>query len=280
MSTLHDKVSGGVKFHIEKFDSAMEVAEKCRTREITDSSFNNMADPSQITSWNGVKSYQEALDLMRNGYQPTVDSLRGIFKANRNGEGTRFTFQNEIQGFAPIVPLALKGIPNSMINMRMTPIKAKVLDVYYDITSHCGVGSEQIIEAGRTFLGTIIELERQGYRFNLYAVQTYAGTSDADMLIIRVKNASQPLDLKRVSFPLTHTGFFRVIGFDWYSKVPGGKYRGGYGQAMSVRFGKNEAKKKAQGLFGKNALYLTAEEIIKSGKDYVKLEVENGNCKN
>lgn len=279
MSTIQNIKSTGYKFHIERYDSAMEVVEKCRTREITDGSFRNMAENS-YGDWEGVESYDQALEFMRDGYQPTVDSMKGVFRANKSGEGTRFSFQNEVQGFAPVVPLALKGVPNCMVNMTMKPIKAKVIDIYYDITASCGTSSSKIIDAGKKLLGTVIEMERQGYRFNLYAVQTYSGGGSCDMLVVKVKDARQPLDLKRISFPLTHTGFFRVIGFDWYSKVPDGKYRGGYGQGLCYNVTGERRKEVARNLFGKNALYLSSIDVMKNDKDYIKSEVENNDSKN
>lgn len=279
MSTISDKAVDSYKFHIERFDSAAEVVEKCRSRKMTSSRFDDVMNMS-LGDWYGVDSYDQALEYMRTGYQPTVESMRGVFKANKMGEGTRFSFRNEIQGFAPVVPLALKNVPNCMVNMMMKPIKAKVIDIYYDSTVVCSISSEKIIEAGQKLLGTIIEMERQGYRFNLYAVQNYSDSNDSDMMIVRLKNASQPLDLKRVSFPLTHTAFFRVIGFDWYSKMPGGRYRSGYGQTLVRSAGGSEGvKKKFAEMFGKNALYFSCTEIIKKDKEYIKEAVKDGNSK-
>lgn len=278
MSRIRDTFALNRNFHIEQFDSAMEVVETCRTRKMTNGSFNDMRDPSRYDKWNGVKSYDEALDFMKNGYQPTVESLRSAFKFNKQGEGTRFSFQNEIQGFAPVVPLALKNVPNSMMNVRMKPIKAKVVDVYYDMTVSCSIKSDDIIEAGRKLLASIISLEKQGYRFNLYAVQTYSDSNSCDMLTVRVKRDSQPLDLKRVSFPLTHTGFFRCIGFDWYSKVPGGTYRFGYGHGIAYEFKDARLKNMAKELFGNNAIYFSAAQIIDNDEEHIKEVLSNGKC--
>lgn len=279
MSTLLDKkTSFDQKFHIERYESAMEVVEKCKSREITDSSFHDQSK-AHFDSWEGVKSYDEALDFMKNGYQPTVENMRGVFKANRAGEGKRFAFQNNVQGFAPVVPLALKNVPNCMIDMRMRPIKAKVVDVYYDMTASCSTDSDDIIKAGQNILGSIIELETQGYRFNLYACQTYSTRQDCDMLVVKVKDATQPLDLKRISFPLTHTAFFRVIGFDWYSRVPGGRYRGGYGHGIAYDYNEDQLRKIAEQLFGKNAIYFSAAKILKKDKEHIKEVLTNGNSK-
>lgn len=280
MSTIRDIKSSNrniSKFHIEFFESADEVVRTCTERKITDSLFHDYSKEELRQRWHGVKTYAEALEMMRTGYQPTVDSMKNIFKANA-GESKRFKFQNNIQGFAPIVPLALKGVPNSMLDMQMKPIKAKVLDIYYNIAVSCSMTPEQLISAGQKILGTIIELEQQGYRFNLYAIQAYA-RGDCDMLVVKLKSANQPLDLKRVSFPLTHPAFFRVIGFDWYSKCPGAKYRCGYGSPLSMQIDSNDMPKLAKELFGNNALLFNGQDIIYKDKKSIQETITNAERK-
>ena len=274
MSTILDRKANGMRFHIEKYESAMEVVDKARSREITDRRFDDKSKEA-FGAWEGVGSYEEALNFMRNGYQPTVESMRGVFKTNRAGERKRFAFQNSVQGFAPVVPLALKRVPNCMIDMQMRPIKSKVLDIYYDMTANCGTDSAEIIKAGQNMLGAIVELESQGYRFNLYACQTYADRESCDMLVVKVKDAARPLDLKRISFPLTHTAFFRVIGFDWYSRVPGGEYRGGYGTGLAYLKNNNDLQQIASELFRGKPIYFSGAKIIGEDKQHIKEVLTN-----
>ena len=284
MSTLFEKTISTkqhkkYRVNVERYNSAMEVVEHCKTRQITNSEIQDKSKEA-FGSWEGVKTYEEALDLLKNGYQPTVDNLKDTLKANKTGNAKRISFANDIQGFAPIVPLALKGIPQSMVNMTMKPIKAKVIDVYYDMTCSAITSSQEIIENGQKLLGTIIALEHQGYKFNLYAVQTYCSDKNADMLIVKVKDSSKPIDLKRISFPLTHTAFFRVIGFDWYSRTPKGTYRCNYGRAMSYVFeSQSERNEFAKQMFGDNAVLLNGN-IIRTDEEHLKGVLTNAKSKN
>lgn len=278
MSQIIRKTIDGKKINCEIFNSALEVAQVNEHRSMTSDRFHDMrthvdSDPH----WFGVKDYNEAQELLRTGYQPAVEKLNQAFKTTVMGEAKRFRFESNVHGFAPIVPLALKGVPNSMLNMTMKPIKAKVVDVFYDMTVAFGVSSEKQMEVGRNVLAAIIDLEKQGYRFNLYAAITFTGSRDADIICIKIKSAEQPLDIKRVSFPMAHTGFFRVIGFDWYSKVPNGKYRCGYGLGAYYEWGKDDAKKVLENLTGrKNVIYFSAAEIVRGkDKDQIKEELTN-----
>ncbi|HCJ37869.1 MAG TPA: hypothetical protein DHV37_06030 [Erysipelotrichaceae bacterium] len=274
MSTLYNKIISTsshkkYKVNVERYESALEVVKHCKERPITDDYFDDKSKKT-FGEWEGVKTYEEALDYLKNGYQPTVDRLKETVKANKMGDGKRIKFENNVYGFSPVVPLALMGVPNSMINMTMKPIKCKVVDVYYDMTCSCGTSSGTIIKNGQKLLAAIMSLEQQGYKFNLFAVQSYSGSADADMLIVKIKSSSNPIDLKRMSFPLTHTAFFRVIGFDWYSRTPHGKFRCGYGHALSYEFNSSEMNDFAKQMFGNNALFLRGTDIKDNGEEHIK----------
>lgn len=275
MSTIKTnkiKLNNGktVKIKIESYTSAQEVVRDCKVRKITDDSFDDVSTKSLSKDWEGVNTYNEALDLLNNGYQPSVEALNGALKVNAKGTEKRIQFENNVYGFSPVVPLAMKGIPNSMINMTMKPIKCKVVNVYYDMTVSCGVSPEQIIENGQKVLGAIIVLEKKGYRFNLYAVQSYSNNFDADMLCVKIKSSDKPLDLKRMSFPLTHPGFFRVIGFDWYSKCPVAKYRSCYGHALAYDMNPEERRDFANKMFGEGAVYISCKNVSTQNEEDLK----------
>ena len=258
-------------FNVEVFDSANEVVEVSSRRTRTSTQFYDMSNPSEIDAgWTGVSSLDEALELMRGGYQPSDDKMKIGIKANVQGQGKRISFFNDVVGYAPIVPLALQGVPTSMQNSYMKPIKAKVLNIYYDMTAHCGTSKEKIIEAGQKLLAAIMELEMQGYKFNLYAIQSYWGGSDCDMLCTKIKNSNTPLDLKRISFPLTHTAYFRVVGFDWYSKTPNGKYRSGYGHALAYDFNEQQMQEGFKEIFGSNCIVFSCAKVINNDKEHFK----------
>lgn len=247
---------------IEEYNSAFEVAEDCNNRQMTSSRFTDIKNNGDW-GWNGCESYEEALNLLRNGYVDKVEEIKKQIDKSVRGQTKRIKFSNDIVGYAPIVPLAIQGVPNSMINATMKPIKTKVLEICYDMTCSCATSSSDIIKVGVEFLKVIAGLEMQGYRIKLTAVQTYTNNDKSFILKVNLKSANQPLDLKRISFPTMHTAFFRVIGFDWYSKTPRGEYMSGYGHALAYEFKDEEEfddfKCKT---FGNNVVYICAKKFI------------------
>lgn len=255
--------------NIEYYDSANAVADDCKARKITDSSFTDYSKDYNICGgWAGCQTYSEALGYLRNGYEPAVEQLEREYRLNaKGGEQKRISFKNDIMGYQPVVPLAMQGIPNSMVNMTMKTIKTKVVDIYYDITANAGVSSSKILKCGTNILGVILDLEKQGYRFNLYSIQTYNDSQDCDCLIVKVKDARQPLDLKRMSFSVCHTGFFRIIGFDWYSRNPNSRYRSGYGTELSRTLNDEDLDNFNRVVFGDNAVVLRADRLVYKDSD-------------
>lgn len=264
-----------INVRAELYNSADEVVNDCKIRPVRISGYD-MQRKHLRKDWHYVDTYEEALTLLKDGYQPTVSHFKEELKISTAGTKTRFSFHNDIQGYAPVVPLALQNIPTSMVNMYMKPIKAKVIDVYYDMTTNSDKEPEDFIRAGKDVLGAIINLEQQGYRFNLYAVQSYWDTWDnksIDILCVKVKSSNSPFDLKRMSFPLTHPAFFRVIGFDWQGRSPITRDIGsGRGRGFGYDFGREDVNTIVKTMFGDNSLYISCSKIIDNDYDKEKLK--------
>lgn len=276
IKTYESKFFGG-HLNLELYNSAQEMASDLEVRTMTSDSFH---DP-----YKGNRSFvgatkEETYKMLREGYQPVVDAMKSKTKITASGSNKRFMSFNDVVGFQPIIPNAIMGLPNAMVNSAMKPIKTKVIDVYYEMTVAAFTESKDLIKAGQKMLGAIMELESQGYRFNLYCTQGYySSSSGCDMVCVKVKSASQPMDLKRMSFPIAHTAFFRGIGFDWYSKFPIGTYRPGYGHAIANEKSQEQIQEEYRKLFGKSAYYFSATTIIKKkdeAEQYLKEVLTSG----
>lgn len=269
-----DTSSYTVDVRTEMYISANELVNDCKNRAVRHGQYTITDEKIRSRQhWYSVPNYDAALELLNTGYQPVVNKLNEELKVAPKA-GPRFAFTNEVQGFMPVIPLALNGIPRSMIDVRVRPIKTKVLDIYYDMTATSEKDADDFIKAGKLLLGTILALESQGYKFNLYALQSYWDCNNyakhaIDFLCVKVKSSDRPLDLKRISFPLTHPAFFRVIGFDWQSKSPITRYIGdGRGRSVRDDFNKEDCEKIAKAMFGDHVFYMSCTELI--GRNYDK----------
>lgn len=254
----------GGHINIEMYNSAQDVVKDLEIRNVTSNRFHSVKWGDDFVGLSRGDAYK----MLREGYQPVVEKLKEKARFTAYGTQKRFKTFNDVQGFAPVVPNAIMGLPKSMINSSIKPIKTKVIDIFYDMTVANYIESDDLIKAGQKMLGIIMELEAQGYRFNIYCIQTYyENGTGCDMLCVKVKSANQPMDLKRMSFQIAHTAFFRGIGFDWYSKFPKGTYRLGYGSSLSYNMNLGDITKEFRKLYGNNIFYFSAKTMIEKEDD-------------
>ena len=266
---------------IETFDCADEIIQVCARREIHNSRYSNFQE-SCYEDFTNVKSYDEACTLMREGFEQSVAAFEKGVASSLVGCGKRISFFNDVVGYAPIVPLAIMGVPQSMSNSYMKPIKAKVLDVYCNMSVSTYVSIEDIQKCGSNLLAAIIQLEQQGYKFNIFATQEYANGSKkgrVDFLCLRVKNSNTPLDLRKLSFPLTHPAYLRVIGFDWYTRFPECIYLSGMGTPMGHVYSEQEIAEGFRHAFGPNAIAFDMQKMLNKDSEHIQNVLTNKQTK-
>jgi hypothetical protein len=188
-------------------------------------------------SFYGVESKQEADELLEHGYDKTVkrlksDLLRDVKTLPKDKTG----FASGPVGFAPIVPNAILGLPNSMVMTKREPVKSKIIDLMYFHNYNCKIRKGPIEDGGSKVLRLVQSLEAEGYRIRLSVAfgaesrgfsgmigSSYKdkGYSEAIQCVaIKVKDEGQPLDIKRCAFLLTHPATERVYIFEWMHKTP------------------------------------------------------------
>lgn len=249
----------------EIFNSTMELVDACNTRAITSSRFDDERKKEHDKSWAGVATYDEALKLMNDGWSEKVKELDAtVNKCKQRQSDKRISFKNDVHGFAPIVPLAILGVPNAMINTSVKSIKTKIVDVYYNINSGFMVSKDEMFKNGQKIVEMVLMLENCGYRVSLNVVYSSTEGKSGDTLIVNIKKASQPLDLKRICFPTMHAAMLRVIGFDWITKFPIGTYRCGLGCSWARNVGVEKARELFKKTFGEEAVFIDARELLES----------------
>jgi len=185
----------------------------------------------------GTETYDEALDLIKRGYKDILPQIKSGVAENlkRTETRQRRRIENGVVGYAPNVPNAILGLPNSMINVKSVPQKVKAISLVVGITENAGTGTEEFIKSGIAALGVVNSLELQGYRVNLkVACKVSRMDSERVFCTVTVKNYRDHLDLQKLCFPLAHPSMFRRFGFKWMETVPELTNSGwafGYGQS-------------------------------------------------
>ena len=191
--------------------------------------------------WAGTRTYEEAMDLFNNGWDEKVAEIKkGLVqfeKANeKNVSYQKSRPATSVVGFAPHVPNAILGLPNSMIMTESTPMKAKAVRIIYNMSMNANTDAEDILQAGLCVLKIAYSMEMKGYRVRI-DVSPFTAKSGREntSCVVCVKDWRQHIDIKKVAFPIANPAMFRRLGFRWIETTPNltdTGYTGGYGQSF------------------------------------------------
>lgn len=191
-------------------------------------------------SFSGTASYQEAEDLLVHSWDKPLDRLKGGEKAfvKSNTVAQKRKSTTGVVGYMPNVPNAVMGLPNSMINTESIKQKVKAVTIVYSPCVSYQWSTNEIIDSGIAVMNIINLLERNGIRVQLTIEFMASHTGRANpsnqlsVVWLDVKGWRDPLDLKKIAFPVVHSSMLRRIGFRWLETNPNitnPNYIGGYG---------------------------------------------------
>ena len=184
-----------------------------------------------------TSSYAESEELMAKGYKDGLNDLQKCksLKVNRTTNIRKNIPQTGIVGYAPHVPNAIAGVPQSMIAQQKIEQRAKVLTIVYDIGASANVDAERFVSAGRHVLDLVQTLELHGYRVRVDIQHAFCTHKERAICRITVKNHRQPINPLKISYLLIHPSFCRRQGFRWLETVTeltNPDFASGYGRPL------------------------------------------------
>lgn len=259
----------------EVFDTFSEFLETCDSRKYkAGQGFSESARTrySDDDDWAGA-SYDRARDMLVHGYDKSIEAVSTrVNQLQKQSFVEKPQRRRDFVGYTPIVPNVLMGYPKAMWNSKKEEKPYKVITLLYDAGVSCGVSKEELEEHGAKVVSYVMNLERLGYRIRIDALDGF--TRDHTYAVrIAIKHEDQPINLKRIAFPMTHVAFTRALGFDWYERCPDAEYMSGYGTPLYC-LEKYEREKKLAPILGENEYYinyqLSPEEVFSSFADELK----------
>lgn len=247
----------GKPYIVEEFDSYEELLDTINKRPLVWANGPSAKDEVErdVHPWSGERTYEDAVRHLRNGCEDSYDKLKNTLPPKTRPSKKPVGIQNDIVGFAPNVPNAIMNLPNSMLNTKLAPKKSKVIDVIIDIVVACGVRIEEFCDYAKKVLRKIVELEESGYRVRITVAGTFAyvsSDSQGHVVKVVVKNENQPLNMKRVSYPIVGKGMFRRIFFSWYETLPKQEKLSTYGTGSYLWKDEEAVKKMDSIMVGEN----------------------------
>lgn len=202
----------------------------------TDSSRRSIHSSDKFT---GTKSFDEAVELMRNGWTSMAHQLDAKLKVASKGTGmvTKRKQQLGVCGFQPIVPLYLAGVPTNMVSQVQTKVKSKVVSIVKPFNYNAGVTTETIIEESVKTLRVVKQLEAEGYRVNLSVAVGTAICGTSIVAKVRIKSANEKLNISKLAFPMVHPSMLRRLFIRYIEVCPDTTkhFRAAYGYPIDYK---------------------------------------------
>lgn len=165
-------------------------------------------------------TYEESEELLTGGYREGLSVIQSEKRVNNYGSIKRNIPTVGVVGFAPHVPNAIAGIPQSMVSVKARNQKSKIVNIIYNNSASCSVTTSQLAVAGRHVLDVVAILERQGYRVNVDILTTACTSAQVAMCFVRVKDALRIINPLKLAYILVHPSFFRRQGLRWIETCP------------------------------------------------------------
>lgn len=162
----------------------------------------------------GTKSFEEAVDLMKNGWKEVSQELNQRIKIKKTEvEKTRKRSVYDVSGYNVSVPRYLMGIPDSMVNSKNVKVKEKAVVINKSIMYNWRVKKEEIIKESTKVISLINKIEKQGVRCQLnLVISSYSEYEEhLECVKIKVKSQRERLNISKLSFPLVHPSMLRRI---------------------------------------------------------------------
>lgn len=207
-------------------------------RYLCDTPFNEVfrwTDHHSVTqgyAFAGTKSFDEAVELLKNGWTDMSTSLTHKLKvATKASIQTKPRNVLSVSGYQPVVPLYLAGVPTNMISKQMVPVKSKVVSVTKLINYHCGISTSVIEEESIKALQVVKQLEAQGYRVNLSVAMGSSADGKSIICKVKIKRAGEKLNVSKLAFPMVHPSMLRRLMLRYIEVCPDATkgYVGSYG---------------------------------------------------
>ena len=229
MKTMIKQWSGRVKLYHETYDNYQEFYETLMRRQ--DGAYKKLdyIFATHPSSFIGISSVDEAKRLFLNGWERPLEQLKvQVDKELKTLENKRCSKTiTSVCGYMPIIPNALMGLPNSMLDTKKIKVKSKVLRFVMCLSRQGGASVDEIIRKTSKQLAYIAMLERSGqYRCRIeVAYQGFGGLYEngRDYSVscsILVKSENQLFDVKRLCYPVINPSMQRLLMWGWCDSLP------------------------------------------------------------
>lgn len=228
------------KTMVREYDSIGEFTDAIHNTPLNEVfRWEKLSSANSSGRWAGTSSYPEAEELLKHGADDLAKKIERSLQLKSTEIGTKPTQRSiyDVAGYQASVPRYLQGIPTSMVNSKKVPQKQPVITLNKSMNYAAWWSADEIIEESTKALVIIKKIELSGTRVNLNLCFVSEVDGQSVGLKIRVKNASERMNVSKMAFLLAHPAMLRRIIFRWLETNPdvtSKKYASGYGRPGNI----------------------------------------------
>lgn len=238
----------------------------------------------QPLSWFGGKSAEQTLDCARHGSREYLDRASSLMdRMQEHGlmsEGMRL-WQSSVVGSFPSVPLAVMGLPESMMSVQETEIYSTLspIKIVVSLSASMEVSADAIAARGVAILALVMALQ-QTRHVDLYVCNISSPNHNGRAQGTLSRIETTPLDLDRATYMLCDVSYYRGLCMAAACQIyrPNyQKYYGGIGWSWN-RHGETEAIRDMLALESHDVympgIFITNEKYINDPISWIKEALE------
>lgn len=195
--------------------------------------WHSLSSVNSTYGFTQTHSYDEAHKIFQDGWDDMAQKLTKKLKVIQNQvvDAQVQKILYDVVGFQASVPRYLQGIPTSMVNKKLVPVKQRVITLNKDVSYNAATSTNAIIESSIQTLQLIKKIEAQGIRVNLNLVWGVKSGGTGEFVKIRLKSANERVNISKLAFPLVHPSMLRRMLFRYVEVSPTvtSSYTFGYG---------------------------------------------------
>lgn len=162
----------------------------------------------------------------------------------------------DVVGSRPIISRVLAGNPYNMYNRSTKRSVQLNCNILIDMSVSSGVSNGTIKEIGKKVLATIERLELEGHSLGIIAGCSGSIESFSDLMAVRIKEIGEPLELTKISYPLSNPSFLRRFNFYWHTLYKEIEYMPNLGHPITCDFSQDMLSNEISKAIGEKTLYL------------------------
>lgn len=209
--------------YINTFRSIAELRRTIKERPINSAIFPSLSSETGSRDFTGTGNFKEAEKLIGSGWTLGRDQLVESIKTVNIGENIVYNKHlpiHDVVGHSPDVPRAIIGLPDAMMDTEIIPQKAKVINAIVSNSASWNYSTESIMQRGAAILKYIQEIEKNQVRICIWVVTSTVHDNEWVSCYTKVKRAEEPINLRRIAFPIAHPSMLRRIFFRVLETTP------------------------------------------------------------